>query len=336
MRSSRAVVLRVVGARGEVRRKLGHGEAEHEPLALALGRDDGAAGLRVLGHRAGLGLVLGELGLLDEREGAEGARRAGEEVDVVVGRHEVGRLRQSRERAQAHAEDVGGRRRGRVDHPPATGEGDLAAQRVDAEGGDLAAVAHVAAQALEEAARQPAHVGGQDDAAVVLQARAAVARERDVGGDVVAVVAAVEPGEQRRVALREAGREPVAGVDAEELGADAAVEHVGQAVAVVVERVVPLPGHDGQDDEDAVAPGALDREGNRRGARGRAHLQQVDPGLAPGAWRRTRADVLRRLGVADGDPTRRTDHVHGLRRASTKNSTSSPARVATFGGRTPR
>jgi hypothetical protein len=45
---------------------------------------------------------------------------------------------------------------------------------------------------------------------------------------------------------------------------------------------------------------------------------------------------LRRLGVADGDPTRRTDHVHGLRRASTKNSTWSPARVATFGGRTPR
>ena len=68
----------VVGARGQVRGQFGHAEAEDEPLAQARGRDDRPAGLGIFGDRARGGL--GEVDLLDEREGAEGARRAGEEV----------------------------------------------------------------------------------------------------------------------------------------------------------------------------------------------------------------------------------------------------------------
>ena len=277
--------------------QLGHAEAQDEPLALALGGDDRAPGLRVLGDRAGRGLGRGELGLLDEREGAEGARRAAEEVDVVAGRR-----RGWSAWAGAPAGAAARRRRPSsrpawVDHPPAAGERDLAAQRVDAEGGDAAAAAHVAAQALLQGARQPARVGGEDDAAVVLQPRAAVGGERHVGRDVVAVARAVQPRQQRRVAGGEVRGQPVARVDAEQLGSDAVVEQVRQAVAVVVERVAPLPGHDRQDDEDAVALGALDREGHRGGVRRRAHLHEVDARLAPGS---VQAHARRGLAAAGG------------------------------------
>ena len=177
----------------------------------------GAPGLRVLGDRAGRGLGRGRARSPGRaRRARRRPRVPGEEVDVVAGLDEVGRL------GQAHAAGAAARRRGRSSpaawgRPSARGRVSETWRRSESTPKEAtrAAAAHVAAQALLQRARQPARVGGQDDAAVVLQPRAAAGGERHVGGDVVAVPAAVQPRQQRRVARGEVGGQPVAGVDAE-------------------------------------------------------------------------------------------------------------------------
>ena len=150
------------------------------------------------------------------------------------------------------------------------------------------------AQADLGAARQPARVAGEQHAAVAAQRGSDVAGQRGVGRDVVALARAVQPRQQRRVAGGEPGGQAVAGVHAGELGAGAAVEQVRQAVAVVVDRVAPLPGHDGQHDEHP--PGralGLDREGHGDRVPRGAHGEEVDARVAAGAVTRNRALVLR-------------------------------------------
>ena len=198
------------------------------------------------------------------------------------------------QRAQARPEEVGRRGRRRIEQPalPRVSEtcrrNDVVAQLAS-----LPAAAHEAPQALLQGRVSQRTSQGSITASVAFERGAAAGGQRDVGRHVVALVAAVQPGQQRRVARGEAGGQAVARVDATDLDARAAVEQVGLAVAVVVDRVAPLPGHHRQHDEHAAAVLGLDRE--RHGA---ACARRADraagrrPSARPGRCRRSRAPRL--------------------------------------------
>ena len=222
---------------------------------------------------------------LERAEAGERAARALEQPDLVE-LVDQGHTGGAPQRPGACAEDVGGRGGRGLHQAPAAGEAHLAAQRVDAERGHAPAAAHEAPQPLLHATGQPARVARQQHAAVLLQARALVAGQGDVGRHVEASLRARQPGQQRRLALGEPGGQPAARVDAVQAHPDAAVEQVRRAVAVVVDGIAALPRHDGQHDQHVAGALALDRERHRRAPVGGGHVEQED---ARGRARRTHA-----------------------------------------------
>ena len=176
VRSIRAVVLGSLARAARCDGSSGTREADHEPLADARAAMTARPVCGSSVTALALGLVLGELGLLAR------ARRGRRRPPC----RRRGRCRRwPSTRSVGFGSRVSGRRRAPKTSVVAGGVGSTSRPRgvrrtwrrseSTPKRGDLAAVAHEAAQALQEAARQPAHVAGQDDAAVVLQARAAVA-----------------------------------------------------------------------------------------------------------------------------------------------------------------
>ena len=151
---------------------------------------------------------------------------------------------------------------------------------------------HVAAQSRLDGRRQPAGVAGQHHARTVAhEARAGAAQQREVGGEVVALVRPVKEGEQRPLAAEE-GRGQAPRQRARGARRLAVVERVGQPVAVVVDRVAALPGDRREDHEDLRRGRGLDEEGRHPLAAGRAHGQQIAARAAEG-----RAESERAAGV---------------------------------------
>ena len=148
-------------------------------------------------------------------------------------------------------------------------------------------------------ARQPADVARQDHAAMPGQLRPAAAAQASRS----VVMSKRRPlphqeGEQRRFGVGEArGRSPRRH-HAVRREADAAIERVGGAVAVVVDLVAALPRQQRQHDEHRARVGALNRDRRGRPVGPRASLEQIETGSPPGTRSRNGEwhDRLRRTG----------------------------------------
>ncbi|MBW3609229.1 MAG: AAA family ATPase [Actinobacteria bacterium] len=161
------------------------------------------------------------------------------------------------------------------------------------------AAAHEAAQRARGARVEPARVAGEDHAAMVCELRSLAARQRHVGGEVVAAALAVELGEQQRLVAADLRRDAVADVRARELHRQARRKRVGPAVALVVDGVEPLPGRHGQDDEHVARPARLDDDGCSGLACARADLEEVQARLAAGRGEAHHARARAAAAVAD-------------------------------------
>ena len=141
--------------------------------------------------------------------------------------------------------------------------------------------------------------------------RGAVERQREVAGQVVAQVVAVEVDEQRRDLVGEPGRAAGRGRPASTRGWSTGPRFssvFGQAVAVVVDLVGAEPGDRGHDDEDpARARWDCTRNGTRAVSRPVAQLEQVDAG---DAVRRAHDERRAGLGRAALDGPRGADAPH--------------------------
>ena len=165
---------------------------------------------------------------------------------------------------------------------------DRAPERVGAEGGDLAALGHVLAQAPQQVAGQPQLAAGEGHARRVPEQRRLAAGERDVGREVVAEPLALEPAQQRGHLGVEARREAAARKRAIEAHGARVHERVREPVAVVVLRVEPLPGQRRQHEQrQPTGAHAADRIGPALSGRLRLrppdHRKRPDRSLAAGA-----------------------------------------------------
>ena len=202
------------------------------------------------------------------REGPKRSRGATEQAEAVVAGEDERAVRAA-DRADPRPEDVH-RPRGRRVRGPGRGQRHPPAQRVDAEGQQMAAVADVGAQGGGQRRRHPALVAGEDHAGVSGQPRPDPEGETEIGGQLIAEVVALQVGEQRDLLTPARGQ----AVDqrSREQHRIAAAERVGDAVPVVVDRVERLPGERRQHDEHpapsaaAGAPTAGPASGGRRSA----------------------------------------------------------------------
>ena len=128
----------------------------------------------------------------------------------------------------------------------------------------------------------------EDHARVTAQLRSDALYQRKIAGQLVADVMAVEIAQQRGL-LAEARRQPV-DERAVQIDRLAAGERVGQAVAVVVDRVLALPGQGRQNHQHvrggAAALGVRDHRDGRLLDTG-AERELVQPGTLAGITKRS-------------------------------------------------
>ena len=301
----------------EPRAPLGQPDPDHDALADVGERERGEAGRELLAGRLRRSSAAWSIAASATRTRSDGcdsssSEKPGSSATPVSRPESPDRRRSARAAAarpsslrcgpQRGAERIGVGRRQRAQQPVAR-DRDAAAHRVGAERRDAAAVGGVAAQPARDLRRDPAQRAREQHALALPGQPRAGRREREVGGDVVADLLAVEEREQRRDLVREALGQPV-GEQPRVVGGAAVLERVGQAVAVVVERVAPEPRDRREHDEDRRRRRVLDRERNRRRALRRAHVEHVEPRRAARCAHlqlaaRRLAPLAPRLGLAD-------------------------------------